>query len=198
MPNGTELDREITEIYRGHADGLLRYAAGLSSRNEASRDAVQEAFLRYFIERRYGRAIGNSRAWLHQVVRNYLLDRLKSAAAQCEVAIVDLERLPARQRNPEDLVRQAETAHKFASVLTRRELECVELRGEGLSYEEIARAMAVTPGTVGATLTHAHEKLRELKDRRQSGSGTSPERSRNRRPVVKTRRRSRPPATVTQ
>lgn len=198
MPNGTELEREITEIYRGHADALLRYAAGFSSRYEAGRDAVQEAFLRYFIERRYGRAIGNSRAWLYQVVRNYLLDRLKSASAHCEVAIDDLEHLPARQRNPEDLVRQTETAHRFASVLTRRELECVELRGEGLSYEEIARAMSVTPGTVGATLTHAHAKLRALGDRRQDGNGTSPQRPRNRRPVVQTRRRGRLPGTVTQ
>jgi RNA polymerase sigma-70 factor, ECF subfamily len=189
VKNVPELEREVTEVYCGHAAALLRFAAGLSSRSEVCNDAVQEAFLRYFIERRSGRAIENSQAWLYQVVRNYLLDRLKSASAQSEVAIEDADHIPGRQRSPEELVRQSERANQFASVLTGREMECWQLRCEGLTYQEIARAMSISLGTVGATLTHVHAKMRKMRDRKPSGTGKS-----GRRPVAD--RNSRQPAAA--
>ena len=58
-----ELESEVAAAYQQHAAGLLRYAGSLASNHEEARDAVQETFLRFFVERNYGRAIANPRAW---------------------------------------------------------------------------------------------------------------------------------------
>src|SRR5215469_7004253 len=69
-----ELEQELLRLYKEHASALSRYATAFAQNQEGARDAVQEVFLRYFIERRYGRIIENPRAWLYHVLRNYLLD----------------------------------------------------------------------------------------------------------------------------
>jgi DNA-directed RNA polymerase specialized sigma24 family protein len=58
------------------------------------------------------------------------------------------------------MIEQSQTAREIAACLSERELECLQLRTEGLSYEEIGEAMAVRIGTVGAMLSRAHEKIR--------------------------------------
>jgi DNA-directed RNA polymerase specialized sigma24 family protein len=40
-------------------------------------------------------------------------------------------------------------------------MECVRLRTEDLSYDEIAGVLGVRAGTVGALLTRAHDKIRK-------------------------------------
>ena len=45
--------------------------------------------------------------------------------------------------------------------LSARELECVRLRTEDLSYQEIAAVLGLQAGTVGALLARAHGKIRK-------------------------------------
>jgi RNA polymerase sigma-70 factor (ECF subfamily) len=147
--------------YEAFGPALLGYACQLTGSPEEAQDAVQEAFLRFFVERRYGRMIENPRAWLYLVLRNYLLDRIKAAPARREVPTADVDSLAAqRQDDPEELVQQSQTAHEIAQALSDREFRCLSLRGEGLSYAEIAEAMAIRTGTVGALLARAQIKLR--------------------------------------
>ena len=68
----------------GHSVGLFRYAAVTVRNREGAQDAVQEVFLRYFIARSQGQKIQNRRAWLYRVLRNYLLDSLKSSSFKKE------------------------------------------------------------------------------------------------------------------
>jgi RNA polymerase sigma factor (sigma-70 family) len=74
--------------------------------------------------------------------------------------------MAADDQNPEALIEQSQTAREIAESLSERELECLQLRTEGLSYEEIGEAMDVRIGTVGAMLSRAHEKIR-----RHAGEG---------------------------
>jgi DNA-directed RNA polymerase specialized sigma24 family protein len=69
-----QLEQELVRLYREHASELSRYAASFSESQNGAREAVQVIFLRYFIERRYGRQIENPRAWLYHVLRNYFRD----------------------------------------------------------------------------------------------------------------------------
>ena len=154
------LEREVSELYREHAAGLLRYARGIARDAEEARDAVQETFLRYCMERRYGRVVENPRAWLYPVVRNHLLTRWSSAAATREVASEGLESLPDDRVNPESLASRAERAQTIRERLTDRELECLRLRAEGLSYAEIGDVLRIRTGTVGALLSRVTAKLR--------------------------------------
>ena len=71
-PLQKQLEQELVRLYREHASELSRYAVSFSQRQDSAREAVQEIFLRYFVERRYGRQIENPRAWLYHVLSNYI------------------------------------------------------------------------------------------------------------------------------
>lgn len=158
----TDIEWEVGALHKAYSGALFRFAFTFTADREACHDAVQEAFLRYFIERRCGRPIANPRAWLYQVIRNYLLDGMKSAAAGQEVAVEHAEELPAEQADPEAMAAGQGTAREIAAALSARELECLRRRSEGLSYEEIGEALFISPGTVAALMARVHAKLRNL------------------------------------
>jgi len=159
--SNTELEQEVAALYIEHAARLLRYAETLTRNQDMGRDAVQEVFLRYFAERRYGNSVENPRAWLYRVLHNHLLDRLDRAAMKCEVSAEAADGVPDKCIGAEMLLEQTQTAQEIASRLTPRELDCLRLRIEGFSYHEIAQLLGVRPGTVGALLPRVYSKLRD-------------------------------------
>jgi RNA polymerase sigma-70 factor (ECF subfamily) len=156
------LEDEVATLHREHAGELLRYARGAGGCEELAREAVQETFLRYFIERTYGREIVYQRAWLFEVLRNYLRDRASAAAIHRELPMEHAELRPDLRPSPEMVVGGIQTAEKIAESLSPREFECLRLRTQGLSYGEIGTVMQVRTGTVGALLARVHEKVRKV------------------------------------
>jgi RNA polymerase sigma-70 factor (ECF subfamily) len=155
-----ELEQEVADLYSEHAVKLLRYAETLTRDTDVGRDAVQEVFLRYFAERRYGVRVENPRAWLYRVLHNHLVDRLSRAAMKFEVSAEGVDEMLDGCFDAEMMLEQAQTAREIASRFTPRELDCLRLRVEGFSYQEIAQALGVRPGTVGALLPRVYAKLR--------------------------------------
>jgi RNA polymerase sigma factor (sigma-70 family) len=157
----TEIENEIAQLHQQHSAGLLRYAGMIADTQETACDAVQEVFLRYFVERSHGREISNPRAWFHQVLRNYLSDRMNAAATRLEILADNLERHADEFSDPETQLKRSQMADELAAVMSSRELECLELRTAGLSYAEIGIALELRIGTVGALLNRAYEKIRK-------------------------------------
>lgn len=155
------IQSEVATLYEQHSRGLLRYARGKTGSTEVAQEGLQEAFLRYFIARSYGREILSPRAWLYEVLRNYVFDRSRASSVSREVAGEHMEHVADERQDPEGRVERLQMAREIAAALTGRELECLRLRTEGLSYEEIGAAMQVRSGTVGALLARAHEKIRK-------------------------------------
>ena len=155
----SQIEQEIVRLYEEQASALSRYAASFAQNQDGARDAVQEVFLRYFVERRYGRQIENPRAWLYHVLRNYLLDRHRTVT-QREVISENLDQMPAALQSPERMMHRSEMARELVSVLSEREFDCLRLRAEGLGYAEIAEVLGIRIGTVGALLARAQKKIR--------------------------------------
>ena len=170
-----QIEQEVAAQYAAHADGLLRYATLLLPAGEDARDALQEVFLRYFLERTCGGRIDNPRAWLYRVLRNYFLDWLDTAARKHETPGVDVDEFPAATHDPEALMYRAEVAALIRVVLSDRELNCLLLRAEGLSYAEIADVLNLCMGTVGAYLTRAQKKMQEAAAKDGSFRASSPQ-----------------------
>jgi RNA polymerase sigma-70 factor (ECF subfamily) len=165
------LEDEVAGLHDQHAPELLGYARRVANSEETAREAMQEAFLRYFIERTYGREIANPRAWLFQVLRNYIMDRVSALSTQREVAHEDIDRLADLRQNPEMGVEGSQMARELADALSARELECLCLRSEGFSYDEIGAAMRLRPGTVSAMLSRVRDKIRQFSENhRQKGA----------------------------
>jgi RNA polymerase sigma-70 factor (ECF subfamily) len=163
------IEQEVVRLYQEHAGLLSRYAASFAQNTDGARDAVQEVFMRYFIERRYGRQIGNPRAWLYHVMRNYLLDRQRTINRR-EVISDDLDRMPGGHQNPEGMLHRSELARELTALLSEREMDCLRLRAEGLEYAEIAELLGIQIGTVGALLSRAQKKIRRSASNNQANT----------------------------
>jgi RNA polymerase sigma-70 factor (ECF subfamily) len=157
----SDLEQEVVRNYELYAPALLRYGRSLAPSEDGAKDAVQETFLRYFMERRYGRQIENPRAWLYLVLRNFLFERFKKEQ-KYERAVENLDHVPDRQENPEGRLYREVLARELADALTEREWGCLRLRMNGLGYGEIAEELGIRAGTVGALLARAQGKMRQM------------------------------------
>lgn len=162
--------RETTiQAYQLHASALSAYVHGLTRNEELAQDAVQETFLRLFLTLMQGEDIKSTGAWLHRVAHNYISETLRSTTVRKAVSLEDApqERLRDDRADPGS-DRISEWVESARLVLAPREWECVHLRAEGFDYTEIAEELEIRPGTVGALLHRATEKLRKRLRQKES------------------------------
>jgi RNA polymerase sigma-70 factor (ECF subfamily) len=157
-----EPEREVSALFRESAAEIRTYALLLSKDEQLSQDALQEAFMRYFIALSEGQRIAHPRAWIYRVVCNYVLDRMKQLRARGERSLEDLPDSSARGEDVEATCYRNEVFRLIEKTLTPRELQCVSLRSRGLRYEEIASALHLRSGTVGALISRATRRMQAI------------------------------------
>ena len=154
----TELLRQETlQAYREYSGALTQYARRLTPDSGLAQDAVQETFLRFFLIRMQGETIRNTSAWFHRVLHNYIVETVRSSTVQACVALDDGA---VGEVYAEPDTGYVEWENAFKATLAPREFECLKLRTEGLDYNEIADAMSIKSGTVGALLHRVSKKMR--------------------------------------
>src|SRR2546427_9263319 len=137
---------ELETLYRARLPEFRRAAAAIAGDRELGCEAVQEAFATAVRKRRSYRGDGPLEAWVWRVVVNAARDARR------------------RRREPE-LPRPSENGSAPSlplELLTERQREVVFLHYYAdLDYKAIADALAISPGTVGATLNAARRTLRD-------------------------------------
>jgi RNA polymerase sigma-70 factor (ECF subfamily) len=170
-------DGAFEELVRTYSPRLLRLARRIVGSDEEARDVLQDALLSAF--RSLDRFQGDARlgTWLHRIVVNTALMKLRSRRRRPEESIEPL--LPAFQSDghfaeqfsswnegAEASLSRAETRAKvrelidrlpesFRTVLLLRDIE-------GLDTEETARVLDTTPNAVKIRLHRARQALRTL------------------------------------
>jgi RNA polymerase sigma factor (sigma-70 family) len=143
---------EIEAIYRKRSRAFLFSVTALLGDGEEALDVVQDGFALALRRRESYRREGNLEAWLWRIVLNVARDRRRSGRRLAALPPVDTTE---DAREADDDVR----ASLFA--LPERQRLAVFLRYYAdLSYEQIAEALGVSPGTVAASLNAAHQALR--------------------------------------
>jgi RNA polymerase sigma-70 factor (ECF subfamily) len=164
---------------RTYCTRLLAVARSILRNEEDANDAVQEAFLSAFkdIGRFEGRSLLGT--WLHRIVVNKALARLRSRQRRPEQSIEDL--LPHFGEDEHQLNPPAPWKATSETILQRQESRelvrgCIDklpeiyrtvllLRDiEGLDTEETARLLDTSPGVVKTRLHRARQALRTLLD----------------------------------
>jgi RNA polymerase sigma-70 factor (ECF subfamily) len=168
-PLRAKIEDTINLLYEKHAAALLRYGQAICGDLEIARDAVQEAFLRYYIALREGTTTGEARGWLYSTTRNYILDRLKEHFVQNGESLNAASRLAEDADDPEGQILRGELEATAHSLLTPREFACLRLRSEGLKYREIGRTLKIETATVGVLLGRALRKIRAAVNERENG-----------------------------
>ncbi len=172
-------DAAYEELVRAQGARLLAVARRLLRSEEDARDAVQDAFISAF--RAIDRFEGGSRlsTWLHRIVVNAALMKLRSQQRKPDTSIEDLlprfledghfAEPPAEwqqsadqaleRRETRELVRQAIDGlpENYRTVLLLRDIE-------GLDTAETAEALGVTANAVKIRLHRARQALRQQLD----------------------------------
>ena len=174
-----EAFRVLVERYQGRA---YRLALRVLRDEEQARDAVQDAFLKAYVN--LGRFEGRSSfyTWLYRLVMNLCLDvkrRDRSVRLVETAEPSDLERIAtpdvrgadegpwrAHEEAPDAAVDRRELRGALARAideLPEAARETLILREvEGLSYAEIAESLAIPKGTVMSRLHYARRRVQEL------------------------------------
>jgi RNA polymerase sigma-70 factor, ECF subfamily len=174
------------ELLRAHTGRLLVVARRLLGNEEDARDVVQDAFLSAFrsLDGFDGHAALGT--WLHRIVVNGALTKLRSRRRHSEKSIEELlptfledghQARPSRDwPDPSAALQRDETREvvrrrigqlpeDYRTVLLLRDIE-------GLDTEETARLLGLAPGAVKTRLHRARQALRALLEPEFCGDGS--------------------------
>jgi len=169
--------RLIFERYRRRAYAL---ALGVVKDKDAALDVVQEAFLR--AHRHLGDFEGNASVytWLYRIVMNASIDHVRKVGRRKSVdyddAVAHLEEaspadaaalVPELLRgNPAKEVARREIREKIDAALgeisENHRAVLIMREVDGLSYEEMAKVMKCSKGTIMSRLFHARKNMQKL------------------------------------
>jgi len=134
----------FAELLRANDSRMRGLAYRLLGSGDVMDDVLQDAYLKAFRSiATYDPTIGRFSSWLYRVVHSCAMDHHRRAARRPQIA---MELTPAFTTSEE---LPAEQAAVVALV-----------DGEGLSYDEVADTLGISPGTVGSRLSRAHSALR--------------------------------------
>jgi RNA polymerase sigma-70 factor (ECF subfamily) len=152
-----EVLAQIEGIYRSRIDEFRRVARAVLGESENARDAVQDGFVRAVRDCHRFRGDGPLEGWVWGCVMNAIRESARALgkhrqSAASSVALMDLVEHVRRDEAVRDAIQQLPERQRLALFLRHY---------ADLDYGEIAAALGIATGTVGATLHAAHAALRE-------------------------------------
>jgi RNA polymerase sigma-70 factor (ECF subfamily) len=165
------------QLVRAYGGRMLAVARRLLSSEEDARDAVQEAFLNAFrnFDRFEGQALLST--WLHRIIVNVSLMKLRSRKRKPEESLDHL--LPAF-KDDGHFAERFESGTEPADLRLAREEEQAAVRSaidelpdhyrtilllrdiEGISTQDVAEQLGISPNAVKLRLHRARQALRTL------------------------------------
>lgn len=147
--------------YEGPLFGFLTRQLGSAADAE---DALHETFLALLKERDRGRHATSFKAWIFEVARHLVLNRVRSSsrAEKAHVGIAHLEPVQRAALRPDEFLEHHQTARSVSAAVGRLSpamAELYHLRAQGLSYDELSEVLGVPLGTVKSRM---HELIKRL------------------------------------
>ena len=150
---GARLD-EIERLYRNGYTRYVRVARAMVGEPELARDVVQDAFVSAVRQRAGWRSDGPVEAWLWQIVVNQA--RAAVRTRRPAEALGDETLAVTHDEHPDP-----QAVRRALSAIPERQRLALFLRYYAdLDYHTIAETLDIEPGTVGASLHAARERLR--------------------------------------
>jgi RNA polymerase sigma-70 factor (ECF subfamily) len=152
----------LAAIEAAYRDGFERFAtvaAAIVGSQAGARDAVQDGFAAAIRNRRQFRGEGSLEGWLWKTVVNEARSqrRRRFAAESAEARVFDR----VAEGDWDERLEAGGVVGALVASLPQQQRLVVFLRYYAdLTYQQIAEALELQPGTVAATLNRAHEVLR--------------------------------------
>jgi RNA polymerase sigma-70 factor (ECF subfamily) len=161
---------QVAALYSAVRDGVFRSLLALGLDSGSAQETTQDAFLRLYVALRDGVEIVDAKAWVYRVAHNAALDRLDRTVRESPYSAAIAETLASFARNPEQELMEKEWLEGFQDAmqnLSPQQRVCLELRGQGLQYWQIAEVMQVRTSTVGEFLRRGIKQLRRWNECRK-------------------------------
>jgi RNA polymerase sigma-70 factor, ECF subfamily len=155
----------LAELIRRHQQRLYQIAYRLLRDPLEAEDALQEVFLKVYENAHRYEPRATVSAWLNRITANHCLNLLRklrpqdSLDADTAPEVVDPQASPLQALEEQDLSRRLEELLNALPENQRRAL--VLKRFGGLSYEEIAAEMNLSPQAVDGLLKRARQFLKK-------------------------------------
>ncbi len=165
-----QAQRAVFERYRDRVFSIALHF--LKGERAAAQDVTQEVFVKVFRAAPSFRGDARLSTWLYRIVAYACLDELRRRRRLLlfgDMPTAIHPTVPAAEPGEPD----ADVASAVSRLSAKLRIAVLLRYFDDLSYEEIALALGVTPGTVASRLSRAHAILaRELAHRRPTGTGS--------------------------
>lgn len=154
-------DRQVNfdALFETLYPSLFRYLHRLTGDADAAEDMAQEAFVRLLAQDLPENEV---RPWLFAVGTNLVRDRARKQERRQRL----LQAVPvlpsAVGPRPDEAVERQEQIDRVRAALAHlapRDQQLLLMREEGFSYEEMARAISVAPGSIGTLIARALKRF---------------------------------------
>lgn len=156
----------FSELVRRHRDRLWAVALRTTGDPDDAADALQDALLSAFRRAEGFRGDAQVTTWLHRIVVNACLDRLRRRSSRRTDPLPDEEdrtAVLAAPRNAEHDVevteRRADVLAALAEITEEQRAALVLVDMEGYSVEEAAEILECAPGTVKSRCSRGRARL---------------------------------------
>ena len=150
----------FTEIFRRHRDQLWAVALRTTGDPEDAADAVQEALISAMRHAASFRGDAKVSTWLHRIVVNACLDRLRRRAAHPTSPLPDDDHAPSTTRDDyADRDTAADVHAALATLPAEQRAAIVLVDIEGYPVDEVAAMLEVPSGTVKSRCARGRAKL---------------------------------------
>jgi RNA polymerase sigma-70 factor (ECF subfamily) len=151
---------DVETVFRAQYERVARVIARVLRDPARAEELAVEVFLKWS---RNPQAQGeSSQAWLYRVAVRTGLDELRRQTRRNRRE--GLLGFGRSSPTPEELLVTREDQERVRAVLAvmqPRQTELLVLRSDGLSYEELAAALHLTPGSIGTFLSRAEQAFRK-------------------------------------
>lgn len=162
-------EESFSDLVKVYQSKVFSMALNFTGNREAADDLAQEIFIKAYLGLPKFRFQSEFGTWLYRVSLNHIRDFLRRKGRTKEVSLDDTGSIPApeedspeageegaRQERRRRLVREVLGClpEKYRVILTLRDIQ-------GMAYEEIARVLNLSPGTVDSRLFRARQLLRK-------------------------------------
>jgi RNA polymerase sigma-70 factor, ECF subfamily len=170
-------DREaFRQLFETYQDRVWSIALHFTGEEQAARDISQQVFLKLFASIKQFRHEANFTTWLYRLVANVCLDEQRRGRrfisfdfwrrdeGEESDGFLDWQQAQQFQQSwPEERLTQAELAAALKAAVKELSppirLTILLKYFEELSYDEIARVLNCSPGTVASRLNRGHKAL---------------------------------------
>ncbi len=158
-----------------HEATLFAYLWRMTGEESAAYDLRQETFIRAWRNFARVRAYDRPLAWLYRVATNLALNYRRDQRTCVTLALMEDE--PAESDHAWRLAERDQVRATLLALPPRERAALALREGQGLSCDEVAQALGVSPAAARTLLWRARERFRDLYQRAdaESSGGNAPQ-----------------------